>query len=554
MSIVLSSTGRQISDALVERIPGSQYDIYYRALEELVSTYVDSTVNSIINDTFITVADQAGLDRWQFFYTQKPYDMTYDMWHRLLLLLNQITRLGPTDNLITQLLQFFDPTASFSAVRPLPVYASDPGSGDLPTSLFYNTATHLYPTTEYVILDENSSFSSANEWIVFDESFVAYETSTMTVPNITYRELLQTLLNMLLPANVTFLTNFSDTASIVYAAMDNTQSNLGKELLLYEPSYNSVHSYPIYISGQENATLGDIVAVDDTHFLIQLGGAPTPNSSQIFSLDLNSLEFAPVFGVGFGGLSIYNTDTSKILILVYEPSSTRYAVYDKVNGGTAVEVTPAVLAPGEIICAATTTPGGQGVFATYLGVGGVTQFNIYVIDLVTGSVITSYSNVSTLANNTIGTNVVGNHIYSLLALSPTQIAFVAGQAYGGNLPIIHFLTWLSDTAFTAAKYIFGKDTMELINAASLYYVSTIAGNLQIDKGIWGADPAAAVSALNIPGLPNAGIFIINNDLIAANGNNQVSVVKNFLTGGVTPVSAYLSMVKSENLVPTDVIL
>jgi hypothetical protein len=217
MEPIKLASDRKIIDTLVERKDGSMYDTYYKSLEELIHTYVDQVVAAAINNSFITIADADGLKRWEAFYTAKPFDMDINEYRRLLFILNDLTGNGPTYDNVLKLIQFFDPNGTFFPITVYPIYADYPHDlATPPFSKFWRDSDGKYFTDEMTIYDENSALEKINEFIFLDNDNLIYETSVLNVEKLTYRILLKTLLETLLPANVIFILHFSDYSSILF--------------------------------------------------------------------------------------------------------------------------------------------------------------------------------------------------------------------------------------------------------------------------------------------------------------------------------------------------
>lgn len=239
---VFINTDRQITDHLLSRVSGSMYDVYYRAIEEWSTINVTNATFRLINNLFIRLADDAALSAWDFYYTDRPFDMSVNTWRQLLLFLNEMSAEGPTLENVSRLLRFFDPVATFSTVQGTPIYSLNPPVGAYPTgypgTTAYEgtalTATHTsllwdksvtpdtFPTEEYVIQGTATEFNpyadNFTEFILFNKSAVVYQTSLLTIPLPSHRVLLRTLLDLLLPANVCFIVRILTTDTpILYA-------------------------------------------------------------------------------------------------------------------------------------------------------------------------------------------------------------------------------------------------------------------------------------------------------------------------------------------------
>lgn len=207
MAITLN-TQQKLNTYLLERNQGQLFDTYYRAIEEYINGPIYRILNIALNDLFISSATPHGLDAWEVFYTRKPGEMPYMKWAELLILLNKTTREGPTFNNIRALLRFFDPTADISLVGSLAVLSENSA---------FTVGTPVPPfnqRTEYVELTEDSEFklnsNDPPEFIVYDRDSILYETTILNISSDNYRELLETLLREVLPANVRVLMRYND--------------------------------------------------------------------------------------------------------------------------------------------------------------------------------------------------------------------------------------------------------------------------------------------------------------------------------------------------------
>lgn len=211
---ILINTQQKLNTYLLERNQGQLVDIYYRAIEEYINGPIYRTLNIVLNDLFISSATPRGLDAWEIFYTKKPGELPYIRWAELLILLNKTTREGPTFNNVKALLRFFDPNADISLVGSLAVLAE--------VSAF-TIGTPVPPfnqRTEYAILSEDSEFKLNSkdypEFIVYDRDSILYETNALDISSDNYRELLETLLREVLPANVKVRVRYKDRPIFYY--------------------------------------------------------------------------------------------------------------------------------------------------------------------------------------------------------------------------------------------------------------------------------------------------------------------------------------------------
>jgi len=223
MTISLTTT-KKIPTYLFDRKQGQVYDTYYRAFEEYDDRVIgDILWTSIVNSAFVQLmTDDQLLAYGAFYFVAKPADMSLSDYRNFTLLLNNVIIDGPTINNVLRVLKFFDVAATMTLVGYDPMYNEDSrqeidagnlSSGVTTTSTFYDTTTHVMPTTEYIMLDEDSAYDQepgeAPELTLRDENSVLYITSTLNIPDIGKRYLLRDALRKILPAAVRMILNFS---------------------------------------------------------------------------------------------------------------------------------------------------------------------------------------------------------------------------------------------------------------------------------------------------------------------------------------------------------
>lgn len=191
MEIKLTST-KKIPDYLIDRVQGSNYDVIYRAIEELNSIEVQDRIWKVLNDIFLLTASSDGLDIWEAFYDKRPSEMPDTFWRQLVLTLNSIVVNGPTMDRILGLIRMFDATVTLTRME---------------SSVLYKETSAYTPTSECTLLKEGSTASTATpgyttEMYITNSDTELYKLNDFTEEHYGYGELLLRLLNIVLPANV----------------------------------------------------------------------------------------------------------------------------------------------------------------------------------------------------------------------------------------------------------------------------------------------------------------------------------------------------------------
>lgn len=600
---IVMTTNRKITDHLVSRLPGTAYDTYYRALEELTDSDVVRRVNTAINDTLIPVADPAGLRRWEFFYTDKPYDMTYDEWRRLLLILNLITREGPTEANVLKLLRYFDPSATYAVIKPLPVYASetnrshieltwvsepttvvttfpwivgnynvdgqsriytrDVGTGllrvyregtdylttfdessgllriqisgltvaagtelsiafenlaittDPPASQFFNEFTGSYPTAEYAIVDQDSLLPVINEFVLYEDAFVAYKTSVLYVPKLTYRKLLRDLLDMLLPANVVFLLVFASLDPIVYIMGNDTLPNMDKAIGVFEPTYDKFSRFDIFVPGEEGTSIRWAIALSETEFLVNLVGNPGYHQA-IYKYNVNDATWEAITASGYAGINGNKTVNNKILLTFAGGYDKASVVYDIVSGTSTTTTTPAYLPDlaSNDVRVVNVTPQGDAVMQVcdtrYLD---YRRWVIYIYDIMTNSIKVTYQDPA-MATHASGIWATGEN--NVIVAFDTEILYLTMEADSSITPVPQ--TFNFSPLYNGDQLIKGPGNI-------LYFCRMDAAGMQIYRATFGAMPTLIRTVTEIGG---GKVWLLNESDLMIAGGSKVVILSDFV--------------------------
>ena len=642
MNRISLDTNRRIADHLIERIPGQVYDTYYRSIEELAQNAVDRKVQDIINNTFIQTADSVGLQRWEYFYKKKPNDMSDDEWRTLLILLNTTTREGPTGENILNLLRFFDPSATITAIKPYPLYAGTPSNGhavitrgssatdtivttypwpsagygarvsinwvdssgnltiyidqtiefgltlgadisgaylevtviwptgnpipagdtytvifsdasgldDLPLSNFYNTSTNQFPTPEYVILDENTSYSTDNEFVAFNTAFLLYVTSILDIAKLSYRQLLRNLLDLVLPANVVFSLRFVTKPPVYWGVQDAALNN---KIAVYDSDYDTLTQANINIPGQAGTTVSGLLAVSDTEYLVILTGAGgIPWASSIFLYNISTTAWLPLDYIGFGAWQLTDLHNGTVLIGVLNWSRVEYLLYDittktivhKSLKTSLVAGIPTGIPTSASVIFTTATPAGDGVFLicdAAIPDTSPLRYKIYVMDVLTNTIL---------------------HIVTLpLAPAPFSITAITREKFvvcyqGGTQYYVDFTT--NTSVFTTISLLMSKYTQDQVVAADAYNIffglNNADGTYRVYKAAFGStvapvlfDDYAGISSLN----GGCRLFIKGPDMIIATKFKRIIYIENYKSATPTVTEKYLDILtgSSYNTIP-----
>ena len=621
MDRVIINTYRRIADHMVERLPGQLYDIYYRAIEELVQQNVDKVAEKAINNTFLHTADTNGLKRWEFFYTHKPKDMSDESWRDLVIILNELTREGPTFENVRKLLQFFDATADFSALKPLPLYAGTPQEGrvsitrgatpedtattiypweagvynsdsnsiiswrdavtgitytytentdytvnfgnsggllevsvtwpasvgppatgvyslvfidsrgepDLPYSAFYNRVTGTFPTEEYVILSENSSFSTNNEFIAFDSAFTAYISTVMSVALISHRQLLKDLLNMVLPANVVFILRFDAKPPIYYGVMDLSQANKGKHIAVYSADYETITQGAVVISGQENARISSLLSISDTEYLVSLVGAVSNWKTELFTYNILSGAFTPLYAIGYGGVELLRVNPGAILIVPAGAAKKECLLLNTVTRAITTISLTSIFAAHENIWKAAITPAGEAVFLTWDAEISGNRWRVRIVNLLSHTLVETY---------TLPTPAVPHFLCAV-----TNQKILVGCE--GSPATFYYMDMSSgtqvNTSFTLDLRYIRNDTVVATDSQHIYFGRNNDDmSYTIYDAAWGETPAEFTSVVDISSSQGGVLFIIyGNYMILANKFKRVIFIENFAAASPVITEKYL---------------
>jgi len=643
MEAIKLTNNRTIADNLVERKTGTLYDTYYKALENLAKVYVDGIVENVLNNSFIFTSDSAGLKRWQAYYEQKPFDMTWTQFRSLLFLLNEATREGPTVTNIQNILKFFDATATFSQVTTRHIFYGTPGyviatltkgddlittdfdwlavpnynllsnshiwytSGgvntrfnegtdyslvlqedggkvqavvtwitgtpptdgesydllfkddsidhDDPQSLFYNHNSGTFPEEEAYIYTEDSSLPKVNEFFVTTDSTVIYESSALVIPKVSFRYMLQALLNKILPANIVFLLRFMDAASILYRKDQGPDPvTQPRQLIIYEPAYGQIRSYNLMVAGYETAQLRDAMRVDENDFLLILQPPPPSRKQHIVRYDtatkITTEAVTNVFSVDQAGTAFTRVDLNTLIFPSIGSFDPYFSVYDVKTGGSTTYYNAygaTALSNPAVATSPVFTTGFDFLWDMKADNNGHAYFivrNIQTNDW--------YIRVLHVITNTLVYEVnlgpLAGQPNSFSPLSTSKYVFFHNKTINGSGDVVFVDATIPSVVST---------TFDIINAS----VIAINDELVVSTKNDGPDVEIYTSAFGevptllmiVPNMPASSVYLHENDLVLVNNYKSVAIVLNFVTLlGAAPVLSYHVDSNSQFLYPVDV--
>lgn len=416
-------------------------------------------------------------------------------------------------------------------------------NADTAVSEFYNETTNAFPTPEYVMLSENTSYSTDNEFIIFDNAFILYITSILSIAKFSYRQLLKDLLDMVLPANVIFSLRFDSKPPVYWGVQDFPLTR--KEIAVYATDYETLTRADINISGQEAASITGLLAISNTEYLVILAGAGGITwSNSLFKYNVSTDAFVPIDTIGFGSWQLSDLHNGSILIATLSSSRKEYRVYNKTAGaliGTTQNLS-SILSTSESVQLTASTPGGDGVFVVCnAALSGVGRYKVYVLNIFANTVIHSFN--LPVAAGPFYIHPLNNEKFVVCYEGGTQyyVDFSTGAAV--STPI----------SLTMSRYT--QDQVLSVDAQHVYFgLNNADGTYRIYASEFGSTVAptlfyeyVGISSLN----GGCKLFISGNDMIIATKFKRIIYIANYTSASPTVTDKYLDILtgSSYNTIP-----